>query len=96
MSMICLIFGQLKFLISRDLLGSAGLAIGVLNLAIVVPQVAYSSQILHDHLVSFIYLFILISLVYMSVHIATLMCNLVFDLSYAINTFSTLTLLYYF
>lgn len=55
MSMICLIFGQLKFLISRDLLGSAGLAIGVLNLAIVVPQVAYSSQILHDHLVSFIY-----------------------------------------
>lgn len=45
--MMPLLFGLLKFLISRCLLGCAGLAIGVLNLAIVVPQVFFfSSQVL--------------------------------------------------
>lgn len=84
MSLIC---GLLKFLISRCLLGCVGLAIGVLNLAIVVPQVVYCSEVLlsiiHPFLEPFgvtelssFFLFCFIIGAY--VHIAMLICNLLF------------------
>ena len=74
--------------------GYAGLAIGVLNLAIVVPQVFFffSSIVVfystfHRVNLSELQNYLVLSLLHVSVYTTTLMlCNVVFYLSYAINS----------
>jgi len=85
--------------------GYAGLAIGVLNLAIVVPQVFvfFFSSVTPPFLewtfwsYKIILFYIVLPLLHVSIHTTTLICAMwCFDLSYAINSLQNSSLLIFF